>query len=122
MAQTTTPAAAGQNDDIGEATRLELYRSQVTIREAEQRAFDLFLQNLVKGTSSDCHAIILGFWPSLVIGAFGVVEIIVDPYALKKQGQIEVTSFQLVDVASDQLSFCVLERRAGIVRQGDPAL
>src|SRR6188472_1728159 len=39
------------NDDIGEETRLELYRSQVNIREAEQRAYDLFLQNLVKGTS-----------------------------------------------------------------------
>ncbi len=39
------------NDDIGEATRLKMYRSQVVIREAEQRAFDLFLQNLVKGTS-----------------------------------------------------------------------
>src|SRR3978361_500449 len=37
--------------DIGEATRLELYRSQVNLREAEQRAYDLFLQNLVKGTS-----------------------------------------------------------------------
>src|SRR3974390_3345684 len=42
---------AGLNDDIGEATRLRLYRTQVEIREAEQRAFDLFLQNLVKGTS-----------------------------------------------------------------------
>ena len=39
------------NDDIGEATRLELYRSQVNLRQAEQRAYDLFLQNLVKGTS-----------------------------------------------------------------------
>jgi acetoin:2,6-dichlorophenolindophenol oxidoreductase subunit alpha len=39
------------NDDIGEEKRLQLYRTQVVIREAEQRAFDLFLQNLVKGTS-----------------------------------------------------------------------
>src|SRR5271154_6687332 len=39
------------NDDIGEETRLRLYRTQVEIREAEQRAFDLFLHNLVKGTS-----------------------------------------------------------------------
>src|ERR1700710_1669903 len=39
------------NDDIGEATRLELYRSQVNLREPEQRAYALFLQNLVKGTS-----------------------------------------------------------------------
>src|SRR5437660_1595031 len=42
---------ASLNDDIGEETRLRLYRMQVEIREAEQRAYDLFLQNLVKGTS-----------------------------------------------------------------------
>jgi pyruvate dehydrogenase E1 component alpha subunit len=41
----------GINDDIGEEKRLALYRTQMVIREAEQRAFDLFLQNLVKGTS-----------------------------------------------------------------------
>ncbi len=41
----------GINDDIGEAKRLTMYRLQVEIRESEQRAFDLFLQNLVKGTS-----------------------------------------------------------------------
>src|SRR5271154_2316016 len=39
------------NDDIGEETRLRMYRTQVEIRESEQRAFDLFLHNLVKGTS-----------------------------------------------------------------------
>jgi pyruvate dehydrogenase E1 component alpha subunit len=45
-----TPAA-GLNDDIGEELRLKMFRMQVEIREAEQRAYDLFLQNLVKGTS-----------------------------------------------------------------------
>ena len=44
-------AASGLNDDIGEEMRLRLFRSQVLLRQAEQRAFDLFLQNLVKGTS-----------------------------------------------------------------------
>jgi acetoin:2,6-dichlorophenolindophenol oxidoreductase subunit alpha len=39
------------NDDIGEELRLRMYRMQVVLRDAEQRAFDLFLQNLVKGTS-----------------------------------------------------------------------
>src|ERR1700741_3332959 len=43
-------SAAGLNDDIGEAMRLRLFRLQVVLREAEQAAFDLFLQNLVKGT------------------------------------------------------------------------
>src|SRR5258706_1776368 len=44
-------ARAKLNDDIGEELRLRLYRTQFELREAEQRAFDLFLQNLVKGTS-----------------------------------------------------------------------
>jgi pyruvate dehydrogenase E1 component alpha subunit len=44
-------AAPSPNDDIGEAMRLRMFRMQVELREAEQRAFDLFLQNLVKGTS-----------------------------------------------------------------------
>jgi pyruvate dehydrogenase E1 component alpha subunit len=39
------------NDDIGEATRLALFHTMMVIRVAEQRAYDLFLQNLVKGTS-----------------------------------------------------------------------
>src|SRR5271168_2200836 len=42
---------ASLNDDIGEEMRLRMLRLQVEIREGEQRAFDLFLQNLVKGTS-----------------------------------------------------------------------
>jgi acetoin:2,6-dichlorophenolindophenol oxidoreductase subunit alpha len=42
---------SGPNDDIGEDTRLRLFRTQQVIRQAEQRAYDLFLQNLVKGTS-----------------------------------------------------------------------
>ena len=40
-----------KNDDIDEKKRLELYNSQYLIRVAEQRAYDLFLENLVKGTS-----------------------------------------------------------------------
>jgi acetoin:2,6-dichlorophenolindophenol oxidoreductase subunit alpha len=43
--------AVRANDDIGEDLRLRLYRTQYVIRQAEQRAYDLFLQNLVKGTS-----------------------------------------------------------------------
>ena len=39
------------NDDLGEETRLALFRSQFEIRQVEQKAYDLFLQNLVKGTS-----------------------------------------------------------------------
>lgn len=36
---------------LNEATRLELYRKLQLLRQFERRAYDLFLQNLVKGTS-----------------------------------------------------------------------
>src|ERR1700694_2529505 len=51
MATAKDRAPAGLNDDIGEETRLRLFRTQFVIRQAEQRAYDLFLQNVVKGTS-----------------------------------------------------------------------
>ena len=44
-------SAAPKGDDIDPRTRLALYRSQLEIRLLEKRAYDLFLQNLVKGTS-----------------------------------------------------------------------
>src|SRR3989442_8790074 len=38
-------------NDIDRSTRVALFRSQLEIRLLEKRAYDLFLQNLVKGTS-----------------------------------------------------------------------
>jgi len=45
------PTGAPPDVDIDDRTRLALYRSLLEIRVLEQRAYDLFLQNLVKGTS-----------------------------------------------------------------------
>jgi HK97 family phage major capsid protein len=56
-------------------------------------------QTLTKGTSvGTCHAIFFGLWSELLIGLWGGLEIIADPYRLKKQGMIELTTFELVDV------------------------
>ena len=38
-------------DDLGSDVRLDLYRMQLELRYCEKRAYDLFLQNLIKGTS-----------------------------------------------------------------------
>jgi HK97 family phage major capsid protein len=60
---------------------------------------------LTKGTSvGTCHAIILGVWPELIIGDWGVLDILVDQFRLKKQGMLEVTSYQTVDVLLRQPS------------------
>lgn len=44
------------------------------------------------------HGIVFGNWADLLVGLFGSLELVVDPYALKKQGMIEVTSFQMADL------------------------
>ena len=58
------------------------------------------------GSGSD-HGVIFGDFSSVMIGTWGALEIVVDPYALKKQGMVEVTSFQLADIAlRHPQSFC----------------
>jgi HK97 family phage major capsid protein len=54
---------------------------------------------LTKGTSTDCHALLYGDWSNLLVAEFGVLEILVDPFTLKKQGMIEITSYQMCDIA-----------------------
>jgi HK97 family phage major capsid protein/HK97 family phage prohead protease len=54
----------------------------------------------VRGSTSNNHALILGVFSTLVIGMWGSgFELVVDPYRLKKQGMIELTTFMLMDVA-----------------------
>ena len=60
-----------ENDDIGNDKRLELWRKQVEIRDCEKRAYDLFLQNLIKGTSHlslGQEAIAAGFGVAMMKG------------------------------------------------------
>jgi acetoin:2,6-dichlorophenolindophenol oxidoreductase subunit alpha len=52
--------------DIGQETRLELYRLQLELRYCEKRAYDLFLQNLIKGTSH------LSLGQDAIAAAFGI--------------------------------------------------
>lgn len=58
--------AGAAAEEIGRETRLELYRLQVELRYCEKRAYDLFLQNLVKGTSH------LSLGQEGIAAAFGV--------------------------------------------------
>ena len=50
------------------------------------------------GTPYLAHSLIYGIWNQLIIGEWGALEVITDPYRLKKQGMIEVTTFDTCDV------------------------
>jgi HK97 family phage major capsid protein len=53
----------------------------------------------VRGSTSNNHALILGVWATMVIGMWGSgFELVVDPFRLKKQAMIELTTFMLGDV------------------------
>ena len=58
--------AGAADKEIGHETRLELFRLQVELRYCEKRAYDLFLQNLIKGTSH------LSLGQEAIAAAFGV--------------------------------------------------
>ena len=75
--QTAATSRPQANDEIDAATRLALYRSQFEIRAVEKRAYDLFLQNLIKGTSHLAigqEAIAAGFGVSMKPPVPGVEE------------------------------------------------
>lgn len=65
---------------------------------------------LSKGASSgNCHAIILGCWDQLLIGQWGGIDLIVNPYTRAKESIVEVVinSFWDIDAKYEQ-AFCVM--------------
>jgi len=64
--ETLTPAATEPQGGLTPDTRLRLYRLMLECRALEQRAYDLFMQNLIKGTSH------LALGQEAVAAAFGV--------------------------------------------------
>jgi len=56
--------------------------------------------NLTKGTSSGvCSAIAFGNWADLIVGMWGVLDLMVDPYSNSTSGTVRVLALQDVDVA-----------------------
>ena len=56
--------------------------------------------NLDKGSSVGvCHALIFGAWSQLVIGEWGAIDILVNPYTRAAEAMIEIHSYHLVAVA-----------------------
>lgn len=56
--------------------------------------------NLTKGTSSGvCSAIAFGNWADLIVGMWGVLDLMVDPYSNSTSGTVRVVALQDVDVA-----------------------
>lgn len=103
MMQTLVAAAAG-SDMIWtgpfEEGRMANYRSVSTTQ----------VSTVMTGseeTGGTSHGLIFGNWAEVLFGLYNTMELIVDPFAQKKKGIIEVTSFQMADlILRHGQSFC----------------
>ena len=75
----------------------ELGRSQIAGRRFELS--NNVPSNLTKGTGTDLSAVIYGNFNDLLIGMFGQLEILVDPYTDFAKGTVGVRALQSIDIA-----------------------
>ncbi|PLX74257.1 MAG: phage major capsid protein [Azoarcus sp.] len=60
------------------------------------------------GVGTDKHAVLFGNWSDVIVGLWGAVDVLLDPYSLSKSGGMRVTAFQDLDVCvRHPESFCV---------------
>ena len=65
---------------------------------------------LTKGTSTDCSAMIFGNWADLIIGMWGGLDIMLDPYSLSTTGAKRVVALQDVDIQARRVeSFAAIK-------------
>ena len=87
----TTSKVSGQNGFVWEDGEVNGYRAAVT---------NAVPSNLTKGSSNGvCSAIIFGNFADLVIGMWGGLDLMVDPYTGSTAGTVRVVALQDVDVA-----------------------
>ena len=65
--------------------------------------------DLTRGTGTNLSAIFFGNWADLIIGQWGTLDILVDPYTGGTSGTVRVIALQDVDVAVRQpMSFAAM--------------
>lgn len=98
----TTPAvksSAKTTARLGNTIGLPIWADDDTIDGKEARSTNQVAANGTKGSGSSLSTLILGVFDTLLINFWGSgFEFIVDPYRLKKQGMIEITTFMLNDI------------------------
>jgi HK97 family phage major capsid protein len=99
----TTPGIKGTLKGLprlGNTVGLPIWTDNNTVDGYKAASSNQLSKTGTKGTSgATLHTLIRGIFETMVIGMWGSgFELVVDPYRLKKQGMIELTTFMLVDV------------------------
>jgi HK97 family phage major capsid protein len=69
--------------------------------------YDAYITNTIsnsitRGSNSDCSAVIFGDWSQAMVGQWGAVDLIVNPYSLDTYGTVRVTIAGYYDIALKQ--------------------
>lgn len=65
--------------------------------------------NITKGSGTNLSTMLLGYWPDLIVGQWGNMELLVNPYITSTTGSVTVSVFQDYDIAvKHPESFCEL--------------
>ena len=80
-----------------------LWESDNTINGYKAASTTLMPKNLSKGSGSNLTAMLFGNWASLMIGLWGGIDIIVDPYSNSTAGDLKVTMLQDADINVDHV-------------------
>ena len=90
-------AKDSQNQYLLSPYGVELGRSQIAGRRLE--VSNNVPSNLTKGSGTNLSAVIYGNFADLLIGMFGQLEILVDPYTDFAKGTVGVRALQSIDIA-----------------------
>ena len=100
----TTPEVRERAKLTEEASGARLW-SDGTMNDHRAEATNQLSKEL--GAGGDEHAMVYGIWSELVVGEWGAIEVLANPYTLAAKGLVQVTGFYLADVAPRHPeSFC----------------
>lgn len=74
-----------------------LWQDDNTINGYKAMSTTMVPKNLTKGTGTNLTAVLFGNWASMLIGLWGGIDIIVDPYSSSTSGDVKMTMLQDMD-------------------------
>ena len=88
---------------LGNTIGLPVWTDDGTIDGIQAGSTNQLPKTLTKGTGTNLSPLIYGCFGQMIVGLWGNgYELVVDPYRLKKQGMIELTTFVMADVGIRQ--------------------
>jgi HK97 family phage major capsid protein len=100
LSYVTNPKVRGalKTKDKDTDTGQYVWGNDNTVNGYRAYASNLIPANLTKGSGSNLAAAIFGNWSDLVVGMWGGLDILVDPYTGSSSGTVRVVALQNVDV------------------------